>query len=707
MKKRRSNKKAMAIMTAALVLITTVAIAVAYAFITSRGKITATLFFAAFTDKTFWLVTIVAYVALGTWLLADHRFRADKDVVNENEGEFSKWLTEQDLRKSKDFTVAKYSKLGSVKDGIVLKAEKRDNDIDIVLAAKPIHTLVIGTTGAGKTTGFLNPTIQVLAGTKTKPSMVISDPKGELFDIHASRLEEQGYRVQALDLIEPYYSSRWNPFDVLTARVDKINSIYAMPAEEDTEVKIQILRDEIYENAKDLTDAICPFERSHDMSWQIGARSLINAMILAYCEDYEAGHLDKSQLGFTTLYHTVFDYLSADDDILKQYLYECRDELSKVKGMAKQVLETQDRTLTSYLSEVYKHTEWLSDTGILSMTSESDIDLYSMDEHPTALFIKIPDEKKTRHRLVVLMITQLYKCLVDKTRQNKKNGVTAALELRRSVYFLLDEFGNLPSFNDLDAMITVGRSRKMFFELIIQSYEQLANKYGKEVAAIVKSQCNVKIFLGSDDPNTINEVSTACGKQLVSQTSLTTSLERDTASSGTGTKEVPLIYPTELKNLNNADDFGNAIVLPFGHFAYRSKFTPSFKCASFYGLTKPNEKVVHKPQFFDEKAHIYNIIEKIKKDADIIEEIEELKEQLAGDENAQGSNERNRGELLMRRVEELIGIIPEMMHFNELTLREQKILIDTTISKTENTGLKFKLMEIRALLQEQEKENQK
>lgn len=532
--------------------------------------------------------------------------------------------------------------------------------------------------------------------------MVITDPKGELYNTHAAAFVEKGYRVLVLDLDAPYYSSKWNPFDVIRERIDKINELSLQAATEEVKVKVQILRDEIYEFAKDLTDAICPLEKSNDMGWQLGARSLINAIVLAYCEDYEEGLLESKQLGFTSLYHTVFDYLSADDETLKQYLYESRDPNSKVKGLAKQVLETQERTLTSYLSEVYKHVEWLSDSGILSMTSGSDIDLYAMDDEPTALFIKIPDEKKTRHRLVTLLITQMYKTLVDKTKRNYANGETDELELKRTVYFLLDEFGNLPAFADLSGMVTVGRSRKMFFEMVVQNYAQLANKYGKEVADTVKSQCATKIFLGSDDTTTINEYSALCGKKIVANSSLTTSYDRNTVSTGTGVKEVPLIYPQELKNLNSGDDFGNAIVLPFGHFAYKSKYTPSFQCKDIYVMKKPPASIIT-PRYFDESEHVYDITSKLARDQEIMAEMADTLRAIRGEDKKPTTTvtqtpttSLNVGQL----IRELETTLPELGNWVCMSVDQQLATIRRLKTQENNFDVMIKLSTIERELEE-------
>lgn len=699
----KSKWKIKLILAAVLGAIISIVIAAIMTLITYKGKISMQAYFSTLGQGSYWLMLLVAFMAIGAWFLAEHRISADKDVVKDNEGETSELMSIKDLKRSKDFIVTDFDNLPNVKDGVVLQAKKEGSKLKVVMTSKPTHVEVVGTTGAGKTQGFINPTIQVLMQTKTKPSMVITDPKGELFNTHAAAFLQKGYKVLELDLDQPYYSSKWNPFDVLRERIDKINKLSVDSESEETMVQIQILRDEIYELAKDLTDAICPLEKSSDMGWQLGARSLINGIILALCEDYEEGLFESKQLGFATLYHIVFDYLSADDTVLKDYLYESRDPSSKVKGLAKQVLETQEKTLTSYLSEVYKHVEWLSDSGILSMTSGSDIDLYSMDEQPTALFLKIPDEKKTRHRLVTLLITQMYKTLVDKTKRNKVSGETDELELKRTVYFLLDEFGNLPAFNDLAGMITVGRSRKMFFEMVIQNYAQLANKYGREVADIVKSNCPTKIFLGSDDPNTVNEFSNLCGKKIVANSSLTTSYQQNTASTGTGVKEIPLIYPTELKNLNSGDDFGNAVILPFGHFAFKSKYTPSYQCPKIYTMEAPPESL-KKARYYDEMDHVFDIKSKIARDNAIREEMRKMEEELRAMQEQQvpkpgTTSSENKSDILLEQVNVLKQFLPEeMADFETLDLHAQLEKLAELKSKAGSMDLIFKITNLEVLL---------
>ena len=83
-------------------------------------------------------------------------------------------------------------------------------------------------------------------------------------------------------------------------------------------------------------------------------------------------------------------------------------------------------------------------------------------------FLQIPDEKETRHTLASMVILQAYKELVYKANSYD------SLSLPRPVYFILDEFGNLPKVHKLEQMITVGRSRNIWMKLVVQSYAQLA-----------------------------------------------------------------------------------------------------------------------------------------------------------------------------------------------------------------------------------------
>ena len=246
-----------------------------------------------------------------------------------------------------------------------------------------------------------------------------------------------------------------------------------------------------YNGVNNLYLFLVAMERGYsDNRWEQGARNLIFGLVLAFCEDCIKGKMDEKQLLLFNVYHNITRYCSEDTTALREYLLEGRDEFSKVRGLVNTVLITSDKTLTSYLSEVNAYMQQLADDGILSLTSENDLDIVNMDEQPNAVFIIVPDERFTRHRFVTLFITQMYKELVEKANLNNRRGQTDTAVLKRNVYYILDEWGNLPKFENIEGMVTVARSRGIRFLFVLQSFSQLTAKYGREIGDIVKANCN-------------------------------------------------------------------------------------------------------------------------------------------------------------------------------------------------------------------------
>ena len=102
-------------------------------------------------------------------------------------------------------------------------------------------------------------------------------------------------------------------------------------------------------------------------------------------------------------------------------------------------------------------------------------------------------EKEYLNKLDVLYEDK-FRGIVSEETYKRIASETEKLRLKRNVYFMLDEFANLPKIEKMDSLITVGRSRGIFFSLVVQSYSQLESKYGKEVAEIVRGQCRATLF---------------------------------------------------------------------------------------------------------------------------------------------------------------------------------------------------------------------
>lgn len=589
-----------------------------------------------FGNSNYWLTVGVVNGLLLTGFLLMYRIDAQNIALNENDLEDTEWLTTKRLKKLREFSVTTWDKMPEQEDEIVIGAEKKGKDLEII-STSALHALIVGTTGSGKTTGFVDQNIAILGRSKGKPSMIIADPKKELYEKHAKQLEGEGYTISTLDLREPYSSARWNPMQVLIRRVRQVRELqnglkqqdgkyYACGevflSHGDARTRVQELKDEIFENAMDLVYTLCPVQNKDQPTWEEGARNLIFGLVLAFCEDCIAGKMDDKQLLLFNVYHNITKYCSEDTTALKQYLLEGRDEFSKVRGLENTVLITSDKTLTSYLSEVNSYMQQLADDGILSMTSENDIDIANMDESPNALFIIVPDERFTRHRFVTLFLTQAYKELVEKANSNLRKKQTDTAILKRRAYFILDEYGNLPKMENIEGMVTVGRSRGIRYLFVLQSFAQLNAKYGKDIADIIKTNCNIKIFIGSDDPETRKEFSELCGQKKVKNFSVNTSAENP-ASSNTGAGNQPLITMGMLERLNG-NEKGDAIVSVRGYEPIWTRFTPSYELKDIYFAAGKADISKREARLFDKSKYVFDILggsqaEEEDKQLDVIE----------------------------------------------------------------------------------------
>lgn len=535
-----------------------------------------------------------------------------EDAMVDSVLENSRFMT--DKERDKFFPQFDYDNAGQAKrDGVPMRAildKKGKLQCNFMPNA---HSLIIGATGSGKTTTFINPMIQLIGATNCGSSMIMTDPKGELFSMHSKFLQERGYNVLLLDLRDTYSSSRWNPlggiWDMYQEYLNAGKGIIvhrdamseypelkqmddvAQPGEvwaqwqgkayadlthcyDDVTVTKQKIYDEMYEDLNDLISVICPIENEKDPLWEKGARSIILATCLAMLEDSEDPSLGmtKDKFNFFNLNKALANSEN-NYQALKDY-FKGRSALSQAVTLSRQVLSAAEATMSSYMSITFDKLNMFNDRGLCGLTSATDIVATQFAERPTALFMKIPDEKDTRHGLAAVFVLCMYKALI------KVASAREDLSLPRNVYFILDEFGNMPKIEKFDKMITVGRSRKIWFNMVVQSYSQLNNVYGEQVADIVKSNCAMKMFIGSNDIGTCKEFSELCGNMTVrtNSTSMGLGSKEGDINVSTQTQVRPLIYPSELQKLNNKVSTGNAIIVTFGNYPLKTKYTPSYKC---------------------------------------------------------------------------------------------------------------------------------
>ena len=235
------------------------------------------------------------------------------------------FATLEDLRSKKEFNFCTTKNLRSVnKDGVLVRAEKVGKDIEINFI-KPIHTLIVGTTSSGKSTQYIIPTIQLLSMTAAKPSFVITDPKGELYEQNAEKLRSEGYDIQILDLDDPYRSSKWNPltyaYQTYHRSLNITKEVKMHQAGDDPRVHklimdsnfdfrsqhwyefnktayidrnnldhdLRVVRDKLktaaFTEIQDVVTAVAPIVNTNDANWETVAQKLIQGVITAMLED--------------------------------------------------------------------------------------------------------------------------------------------------------------------------------------------------------------------------------------------------------------------------------------------------------------------------------------------------------------------------------------------------------------------------------------
>lgn len=580
--------------------------------------------------KTYLYALLLSVIALMGWLSYYYKhywLKNSKKIIQGDERdndvaanlEAARFQTDKEVEKN--FPRAEYTELAKKEiAGIPVKAVQKKSGYEVNFAGNA-HTMIIGTTGSGKTTTFINPVVQILSQSAAKPSMLLSDPKGELYALHAKSLSEKGYKVKVLDLRNPFHSVRWNPLerpfkmyqrmlhleDEVTAD-EKIGCYvwdgksYFKP--DDLQAALQVekqhLYDEVYEDLHDMITVLCPITNKNEPIWESGAKNFILAIAIAMLEDSANPELGMTQEKYN-FYNLTRIATNTEDDCAELIKYfQGRGPLSKSLQLSKQVLDSADKTRGSYLSTMFDKLNLFSDLSLCGLTSSNEITFADMAEQPIALFLQIPDEKETRHVLAAMVMLQAYKELVAKANSYPD------LSLPRSVYFLMDEFGNLPPVHKMEQMITVGRSRNIWLCLVIQSYAQLAKVYDEKVSEIIKSNCNIQVFIGTSDQKTIEEFSKRCGNfSVITRNVGYNTVKADDINSNASIKERPLIYPSELAQLNRPSDMGNAIVTVFGYQPIRSKYTPSYECTAFM-LEKTTQRQ-GEGRFFDEAKIFYDM----------------------------------------------------------------------------------------------------
>ena len=356
------------------------------------------------------------------------------------------------------------------------------------------HTLIIGSTGSGKTQCEILPLIFNLG--YAGESMVINDVKGELFSYTSNFLKKQGYQIRVINLRDALASDGWNPLH--------------LPYKYFKDGNIDLAGDLIENFAKSLTKNLS----SKDMYWEKSATSVLTALCYAIIEDAPK----EEQVHLYSIYTMLVEHGAKTIDRFNSLdLYFQQKPFGNI---AKNSYATgsfaKGETRATLFSVLATCIKMFSDTGIANLTSRTDFELDSIGKEKTAVFLIIPDEKESRHDLASLFVDQCYQALVN-SAQSLSNG-----KMPIRVNFILDEFANMPPISSISNKITVSRSRNIRFYLVIQDFEQLKEKY-KDSAGTIKSNATNWIYLLTSDNESAKEISSRLGKYTISSSRVSTS----------------------------------------------------------------------------------------------------------------------------------------------------------------------------------------
>ena len=142
------------------------------------------------------------------------------------------------------------------------------------------------------------------------------------------------------------------------------------------------------------------------------------------------------------------------------------------------------------------------------LTEYDEMNLESIGEKKTALFIIISDTDATFNFLVSIMYAQLFNLLCE-VADDKYGG-----RLPVHVRCLLDEFSNIGQIPNFEKLIATIRSREISASIILQSQSQLKALY-KDNADTILGNCDTTLFLGGKESTTLKEMSEMLGKETI------------------------------------------------------------------------------------------------------------------------------------------------------------------------------------------------
>ena len=433
------------------------------------------------------------------------------EIMGQGQHGTARWLTKKEFRKTFKCNTLSDSNNTFNSGGIIVGYEKNKNSENIYYIDDNIHSLVVGATRSGKTRSIVLQTVGNLG--LAGESMIISDPKAEIYHYTSKFLEELGYKIITLDFKNPTKSTRYN---FLQPVIDAVNRDDFRKAEE---------------YAWDITQSLVGNEDTKmEKIWRDGEMSVIAGAIMSVVFDNKE-HPEYQNL--TNVYSFISEMCKTTGQQMpiNKYIENLAPEhpASTIFNIARIAPE---KTRGSFFTSALTTLRLFTSKSIYGMTCKSDFSLKQAGEEKTVTYIILPDEKTTYYPLASLFVYQNYVSLVESA--DERGG-----ELKTRVNYILDEFGNFTTIPAFSNMLTVAGGRKIRFNLFLQSFSQLENKYGREVAENIRDNCQTWIYLKTASNETASIISKKLGTYTTSSYSRSSSYSK--YQNGSNSESINLI----------------------------------------------------------------------------------------------------------------------------------------------------------------------
>ncbi len=458
------------------------------------------------------------------------------------------------------------------------------------------HWCFLGSTGSGKSVTAVIPMCSFIATAKTKRSVFITDPKGEIYHTTSKMFKDNNYNIITIDFRNPELSNKINLLEPIIKEYDNYIKYDKLAIElendinylnscieslkEDIElmssqnIDIQGRDKEILEKQKQLEEInpklienrniamkylaetnrlitslagmiMTDKGNEKDPFWNNSAKNLLEGLIGLFLEEYRKGKLGKEKITLTSI--KKFQNSSMDENnfkILVDYIDKKPYGL-KSKDSLTSIFASAENTYKSITATFGEKMSLFDDVNVANITSTSDFDFDLLGKEPTAIYIIVPDEDKTYYTLITLIVGLLYRELVKLANSKEEKKLPVQID------WLLDEFANCPPLSDIEAIVSVARSRGMRFQFFIQSFSQLDNVYGKEVAQIILDNCGL-VYLKTNTQETAEAISKRLGKKTIESKSISQSVAKLDFNGNRSTSLMgrDLLTPEEVKQLH-------------------------------------------------------------------------------------------------------------------------------------------------------------